>query len=231
MPFYIDIIYEGFKLRKFYFLLFLTIIYNPIFSQNNFEVRGHKWDATINSIIQKDGRPNDIEIWSNKPWYKTLFYDNVLVAGHNLNLQYTLFDDKLLIVHYTISERGNYLNKYRTIYMDIRGKLIDIYGEPNNNWNSLIDGLIPSSIPKILTPSEVTQRINESYSIEEENKNIGFTNETSWDINRTKIELKIDYYTSNRWTIIINYTSPKYWDYFNESIEREKQNRGSTDGL
>jgi len=231
-------------MKKYCFILIFVIILIPLYSQDDFEIRGFKWDTTSDVIIQREGEPDNIANPFNRPGLEHFYYNSVFVAGYYMSLEYVFFDNKLVNVYYETTEYGNYLDKYRNIYMDLLEKLIDIYEEPDIIWNNLFDVRNPFNIRmhpfnrNYLTPSEVVQGINDSYDrieIELEYSNhgdIGFANESSWDIDGTEINLSLRYFVvDNTWRIFLGYTSPKQREYLNQLGERERQSQRSTEGL
>jgi hypothetical protein len=94
---------------------------------NEFHFGNYQWGMANSTIQMNKGIPDDESFWGYG-LCNSLYYNNRIVEGHNVNITYTLFRDGLDHVSYRFI--GNYtIDRWIEIYIDLRRNLKKIYGD------------------------------------------------------------------------------------------------------
>lgn len=111
-------------MKKTIILIALFLIAASVFGQE-FTFRGHRWGASVDSVIAKEGKP---ESSTNGQ----LIYHNVPVAGYNATLFFycNIDNQKLTSTRYVIGVNNT---NYQVIYNDLLRKLNALYGSPTSD--------------------------------------------------------------------------------------------------
>jgi hypothetical protein len=182
-----------------------------LLSEEKFNFLGHTWDASLSEFKATGSGVLSEILREEKDLLLNIYYFDKLfikVAGYNANLQLAFLIDDDLIKRYGSNHKSyiytfqkatyditayTYIKDFNDclpIYIDLKNKLISLYGNPIN-----------------------TKNVNPNYSNTDILNNAPYY--TKWKYNNTSIELRAfnEYPTfgnAHEWHVYIVYKSPNY---------------------
>jgi len=190
-------------MKSFFALMFSIIAF--FLNAQEYTFRGLPFGTTKNDFILKEGSPSsNVKKSSGAKMVgdEFIFYDNVVVAGHDASMQIEFLENKMIA--------GSYLLKFKTkltttgfydpinaskIYHDLKDKLTQLYGKPSKDFSiERIDGPVSGIYAQEISDAAPYQ--------------------TKWDYLDGLIMLNLSY--TDQWTLNVIYISPEIYNKMKE---------------